>query len=134
VTLNAAIGDELPFLQAEVEALMTDTCTIKRQTGTALNATTLAMEPTYTTLYTGKCRVQLRDTVATQPDAGERAHAIVRTIVQVPVATTGVRVDDVVTVTASADADLTGRAFRVRSTFHKTHATSRRLECEELQA
>jgi len=124
----------LGAMQARADSLMTDTCTIKRQSGTAMNATTLAMEPTYTTIYSGKCRVQLRDTVATQPDAGERAHAIVRTILQVPVSVTGVLVDDVVTITASADADLATRTLRVRSAFHKTHATARRLECEEIQA
>jgi len=124
----------LGAMQARADSLMTDTCTIKRQAGTAMNATTLAMEPTYTTVYSGKCRVQLRDTVATQPDAGERAHATVRTILQIPVSVTGVKVDDTVTITASADADLTTRTLRVRSVFHKTHATARRLECEEVQA
>lgn len=113
---------------------MVDTCTIRRVTGESMNATTLAMTPTYSTVYTGRCRVQLRDAQAANPDAGEHGFVVGRTIVQVPVSATGVQINDEVVLSASVDADLVGRVLRVRGLFHKTHASARRLECEEVQA
>lgn len=124
----------LGAFQAQAEAMMVDSCTIRRVTGTTTNPTTLEVVPTYATIYSGKCRVQLRDTAATQAEAGELNHAAVRTIVQVPMTVTGVAVDDEVLIAASLDADLVGRTFRVRGLFHKTHATARRIECEETQS
>lgn len=116
------------------ERLMVDTCTVKHQTGETMDPVTLQMTPTYTTLYTGKCRVQLTATVALMPEAGERVIATQRVTVQLPTTVTGVQVDDIVQVTAAAhDGDLVGRVYRVRSEFAKTHATARRLECEESQ-
>lgn len=115
-------------------ALMVDTCTIRRVTGRPVNPITLKIAPTYETIYTGVCRVQLRDTAAGQPEAGDHSSTTVRTIVSVPMSVTDVRVDDEVVVASSGDADLVDRVLRVRSLFHKTHATARRLECEEVQA
>lgn len=113
---------------------MVDTCTIRRVTGEAMNATTLVMEPTYSTVYTGRCRVQLNDGAPMRPDAGEHRGTLMRTVVQIPVTVTAVRVDDIVTISLSEDSDLPGRTFRVAAMFHKTHASARRLECEETQA
>lgn len=113
---------------------MVDTCTVRRVTGEAMNATTLVMEPTYSTVYAGRCRVQLNDAAPMRPDAGEHRGTLMRTIVQIPVSVTTVRVDDVVTVALSEDTELSGRSFRVAAMFHKTHASARRLECEETQA
>ena len=46
----------------------------------------------------------------------------------------GVRVDDVVEVTASLDPDLVGRKATVTDLAHKTLATARRLVVEEVTA
>lgn len=113
---------------------MTDTCVIKRASGETMDSTTLEMVPAFTTVYTGKCRVQLRDSIASTPSAGERIHVVQRAVVQAPISATGVLVDDVVEITAAGDPDLVGNKYRVRSQFAKTHATMRRLECEESQA
>jgi hypothetical protein len=40
------------------EANMVDACTIQRVTGTTTNDTTGVVTPTYTTIYSGKCRMQ----------------------------------------------------------------------------
>ena len=118
------------------ENLMVDTCTIRRQSGESMDPVTLQMVPTYDTVYSGKCRVQINAVVgATMPEAGERVVVTQRIQVQIPMTVTGVEVDDQVVITAAAhDADLVGRAYRVRSEFAKTHATARRLECEESQS
>lgn len=115
---------------------MVDAGTLKRQTGESTNPTTGVVTPTYAApYYTGALRVQLAETLAQVPESGGRTRTLQRLECQVPMSVTGVQVDDVLTVTASAlDADLVGRTFRVRSLFHKTHATSRRLEVEEVQS
>lgn len=116
------------------ERLMVDTCTIRRQSGETMDPVTLQMVPTYTTVYSGKCRVQITAVVgATMPEAGERTVVTQRISVSIPM-DAAARVDDqVVMETAAHDADLVGRVYRVRSEFAKTHATARRLECEDTQ-
>jgi hypothetical protein len=47
------------------------------------------------------------------------------------VSVTGLEVGDEVTITASRDPDLIGRAFLVRDLFHKTDASSRRVQLTE---
>lgn len=114
------------------EAGMVDACTITR-IGTRVTDTTTGevTEPT-TTLYTGKCRVQQAQAVATEETVGEDHLLLLRIEVQLPMSVTGLRVGDLITITASAhDADLPGRVFRVHDLAHKTHATARRVQCVE---
>lgn len=119
--------------RAAAEALMVDACTIERKTGESTSTTTGAVTPTYTTLYTGKCRIQQRSTEARVEDNAEQYDRMLRLEVQLPMAVTGLKVDDRVTVTASVyDADLVGRQVWIRHLFHKTHATARRVVAEEL--
>lgn len=117
------------------ESLMVDTCLIEHRTGTsALDETTGRYTDTWTTVYSGKCRIQARDVIRTPTaESGERLVTLKVLTCSVPMSVTGVKVDDRVTVTASAlDPDLTNRAFRVADLFHKTHATARRLAIEEI--
>lgn len=117
---------------------MVDTCTITRagEGQGAWNEADMDYDPPPpTTVYTGRCRVQLSAAMANTPEAGERVMVVQRATVAVPVAATGVRVGDTVTITAAAhDPDLVGNTYRVRSLFAKTHATARRLEVEETQS
>lgn len=114
---------------------MVDACVIDRVTGEPTpDPVTLVETPTYAVVYTGKCRAQLSDAIAERPVGGEHTTVSARTYIHVPVSMSGLEVGDRVTVTASFDPDLVGRVFLVRSMFHKTHATSRRLECVEVQS
>jgi hypothetical protein len=114
------------------EALMVDTCTVQRQTGSTTNDTTGVVTPTYSTIYTGKCRVQQRVPVSKPADVGQAHVWLQRLELQVPMSVTGIASDDLVTITASLlDADLVGRTFRVRELGHKTHMTARRVQLEE---
>jgi hypothetical protein len=123
--------------RAAAERLMVDECTITRagEGEPVFNETTMQYDPPPgSTVYTGRCRVQLTGAMAGTPEAAERVLVVQRATVQVPISVTGVEVDDVVTITASAhDPDLVGNRYRVRSLFAKTHATARRLEVEETQ-
>lgn len=114
---------------------MVDTIVVEELTGRTLNPTTAEYVDVYTTRYSGPGRVQLRDTLATLPDGGERAATIVRTIVSLPISATGLEPGFRVRVSAAvSDPDLVGKVYRLRSLADKTHATARRLECEETQA
>jgi hypothetical protein len=134
---EAVVGVDAVLARGRIaaEALMQDACTIIRDAGTTYDPVTGYPTPATTEVYTGKCRVQLGalGASASSRDVGEAALLLLRLDVQLPMSVAGVRVGDVVEVTASAhDPDLPGRRFRVRDLFHKTHATARRLGCEEI--
>lgn len=114
------------------EALMTDTCTISRRTGEATDPNTGQITPTYAGVYTGKCRFQQRSAASRETDVGEATLLLRRMELQLPMAVTGVQVDDVVTADASVlDPDLPGRQFVVRDLAHGTHKTARRIGIQE---
>lgn len=111
---------------------MVDACTVTR-VGTRVTDTTTGevTEPT-STLYTGQCRVQQKQADATEETVGEDHLLLLRIEVQLPMSVTGLKVGDLITITSSAhDPDLPGRVFRIHDLAHKTHATSRRVQCLE---
>jgi hypothetical protein len=119
--------------RVEAEALMVDACTITRVTGLgSINETTLAYTPTTSTIYTGKCRVKPRDNADRVVQYGQEAASFWPFLVSLPMSTTTVDLDDLVTITASAlDASLIGKVLRVREVLAGSHLTARRLSCEE---
>lgn len=119
--------------QAAARALMVDTVTVKRKTSESTNPDTGDNTPTYTTIYTGPCKVQQRNAIARPANVGEAEVFISRLELHLPVAVTGVASDDLVTITASAhDADLVGRQFRVRELAHKSFESARRYSIIEV--
>lgn len=117
--------------RAAAEALMVDSCSIRRKTGESTGAGGV-VTPTYSTLYAGKCRVQQSAGQAQQQDPGEAYVLMLRLEVQLPMSVTGLQPEDEVTVTASAhDPDLVGRLFIVRDLAHATHKTARRVQVQE---
>jgi hypothetical protein len=110
--------------------LMVDACIVKHITSTSTNPTSGVITPTYSTLYTGACRVQQSKQGASgQPtDVGEAALVLLRLEVQLPMSVVGLSEGDEITITSSAlDPDLVGRVFVVRDLAHKTHLTARRV-------
>lgn len=129
MTITSATGRGQRF----AEQTMTDTCTITRAGEPVYNPATLAYTASSTTVYSGKCRVKPSALSGnTTVQAGEERVALWPYAVSVPVSVTDVELDDLVTVTASADASLVGRVLRVRSTARGTHITARRLDAEEV--
>ena len=113
-------------------SLMVDACTIKHPIGSATDPNTGAVTPSYTTVYTGPCKVQGGMSASGQ-DVAEAHLAVLNPFVHVPVTVTGVVQGDVVTITASVnDPELVGRVFRVQGPDHKSFATARRLQCTEV--
>lgn len=111
---------------------MVDTCTIQRKTGETTDADGV-ITPTYSTLYSGVCRVQQQQPYAERHDAGQAYLLLLRLEVQLPMTITGLEPDDILTIVTSVmDADLPGRVFVVRDLAHKTDASSRRIQCQEV--
>jgi hypothetical protein len=116
--------------RAAAEALQVDACVIKRKAG----ETTVAgvITPTYSTLFTGKCRVQIRSQAGQGQNVGEAYLVVERHEVQLPITVTGLQEGDQITIVGSAlDPDLVGRVFVVRDVLRKSHLTSRRVTVTE---
>jgi len=126
------LGDLLASGRAAAEALMVDQCRIRRRVGETTGPGGV-VTPAYEVLYEGRCRVQQSGGQAAAVEAGEARLLLLRLEVQVPMSVTGLQPADEVLMVASAhDPDLPGRQFRIRDLAHKTHATSRRLQVEEV--
>jgi hypothetical protein len=116
------------------EALMVDTCTISRVTNRTTDTSTADVTETRIPVYAGPCRIQQHARTDSREDIGEASLILVRFELQLPVATSaGIAAEDIVTMTGSAlDPDLVGREFTVMQVAHKTHATARRMQVQEV--
>lgn len=122
--------------RARAEALMLDTCTIRRTTGSSTNSETGVVTPTTSVVYSGACKVQQGGVPLGQPkDLGEASVQTVRLELHLPVSATGVLVDDVATIdTSTLDSDLVGKQFTIRAVAHKTFLTARRCDIQEVDS
>ena len=115
--------------------LMQDSCTVQHLTGSSTDQETGAITPTYSTVYSGVCKVQQSAPAANPTDVGEAAVFVGQLTLHLPVttATALVAPDDLVTVTACVlDASLVGKTFRLRGPAHKSYATARRFPLIEV--
>ncbi|WP_255368655.1 DUF6093 family protein [Agromyces sp. CF514] len=114
--------------QALAESLMVDTVLIRRKGPKVLNPSTGELEFTWSTIYSGKCRLVLRSGVVRDVDAQSQLLAVQGPRLDVPVAgTSGVRADDEFTITAGETAGVTGR---VAGRFDQSLKSARRLPVE----
>lgn len=111
---------------------MIDACVIRRQTGTSVDPNTGASVPTYSEVYSGKCRIMAWNVATSSPNVGQQRVDLLRSELHIPIGTTGVQVNDVAEITASRDPDLVGRRLRLDNLMHKTDATARRFPVEEV--
>lgn len=118
------------------ESLMVDTCTIRRRgPGEHTDPLTGVVTPSWQPIYSGKCRVQQSalGAASSPADVGEAAVRLVAFELQLPMTAVGLAEGDEVTITASVlDEDLDGRVFTVIGLAHKTHATARRVQVQEV--
>lgn len=115
------------------EAGMSDACTITRHAeGTGTDADGNVPE-NVTALYVGSCRVQQKQPYAERNNAGEAYLLLLRIEIQLPMSVTGLEPDDRIVITTSVmDGDLPGRVFVIRDLAHKTDASSRRVQAQEI--
>lgn len=110
-----------------------DRCTITRRTSTEGTDSDGNVVESVEALYAGPCRIQQGQPNAERNGAGEAYLLLLAIVVQLPMSVTGLEPDDVVTVDSSAtDPDLPGRKFVVRGLAHKTDASSRRIQAQEI--
>jgi hypothetical protein len=118
--------------RAAAEALMVDACTIQRP-GTETTSATGVVTPSLTSIYAGKCRLQVRQQTGAGQNIGEAYVIVERLELQLPMTTPALMEGDVVTMTASTlDPLLPGKKYTVRDTLAKTHLTSRRVTVLEV--
>lgn len=133
--IGADIAAALPELRAHAESLMVDECVIERRTGrVTVDPNTLEESPEWVTVLESPCRVQRARSEATaEPVVGEYEFATAQVTIQLPISVTQARRHDRVTITSAAiDPAGVGRAYTVLRDATKTHATMRRLVCEEV--
>ncbi len=113
---------------------MVDTCLIRRRVRDSDTTDDFSgvVEPTFQTLYEGKCRVQQHQASANQREVGEASLLLLQLEVQLPMSVVGLRAEDeVLLLTSLTDPDLPGRSFLVRDLAHKTDASARRVQVQE---
>lgn len=117
--------------RAVAEALMLDTCEIRRPSIPDTNPDTGVVTPDGAAVYTGKAKVQSLAPQEDNPEAGGATLTVQRYRLDIPVGSYAPRIGDVATIlTAVADPHLVGRKFRVVALLHKTLATAYRLGVE----
>lgn len=115
------------------EAGMTDTCLITYASGVHTDPLTGQVTEQRITRYSGRCRMQQAQPQGRRVAVGQVPVVVLELQLQLPVTgTEQVAAGDQVVITASGDAGLLGRTWRVRDLTHKSHLTSRRLMLEEI--
>lgn len=117
--------------QRAAQALMTDSCRVRRATGSTTDDAG-RVSTTYATVYEGPCRFQYRGLSAGAPNVAEQRIDLFTLELQLPIAVTDVAVNDRVIALTSKDPGMIGRELRVANLAHKSHFTARRLPLEEV--
>lgn len=133
MTLGDDLAAALPELRAHAESMMTDTIRLERVTGSAPHPTTLEMVDTYETVYEGKGRWQRPNVQASESVVGGVEFGVNAVTVQLPIAVTvAARGQRATCLASQTDPALPGTKATVLGVPNKTHATKRRLLCEEV--
>lgn len=118
----------LPFLRAQAESLMVDECTITRPGEPVTDPDTGVVTAGDVVVYSGRCKVQSKDSSVATPDAGGASFVVVSRQVHIPANAADVQDDDVVTVTASLLNSFTvGKQYRVEGFEPDSYDTAFRL-------
>lgn len=120
--------------RAYAVSVMDDACRVTRRSGSASQDEATGREVPGPTgvIYEGPCRVQVPSVQPGSDVAGERSWTTQPVVVSVPVSADPRTGDLVEVVSAAADPLLVGRTYRVRAVLAKSHATARRMTCEEV--
>jgi hypothetical protein len=111
---------------------MLDTCTITRLGEPVFSEATGQFTSTSTEVYSGKCKVQSKDSATAKPESGEHVFTIVSRQVHIPANAADVRDGDVVTIAASRlNAFTVGKQYRVDGFTPDTFDTAARLPVKE---
>lgn len=133
MSLAADVSAILPFLRAQAESLMVDTCVIERPGPSVMDPVTGKVKPSYTPVYSGKCKLQQTLAQPSSREAGGALYTAQDTRLDLPVGVGPVAVDDRVTMVSAANTPaIPGTVFRVLGPFEKSWQTAQRVRVEEL--
>lgn len=126
-------SDHVAFFQTERAARRNSTIVIKRTATNVLNTTTGVYAPTYDTKFSGPALIRPARAVADPAvDVGQRQAELKFYEVELIFSETDPLPDDLVDVTSSPDAFLTGKQFVVRNVEGDDYPVRRLLWCEEV--
>jgi hypothetical protein len=113
--------------------LMLDACTVTRPGVSTYNPVTQKNEQSFTTVYTGPCRIKIWRGI--DVEAAEQEVNVQRYYLDLPLSDTApdVRRRDTVTITASLNAALVGRVLILTNAEAETTDTALRITCEFAQ-
>ena len=121
----------LPELRAANASLLVDLAEILRPGPGTYNPTTRIVTPSEPVIYTGPVRMRQPNGIAENERVfGDTQVTASRYIACFAHDLTGIRIDDVVRVLESADADLVGRRFRVLAIPMTTWSLYKGIACE----
>lgn len=122
----------LPFLRTQAESLMIDACTITRPGEPVTDPDTGDVTNVAVTVYSGKCKVQSKDSSVATPDSAGASFTVVSRQVHIPANAADVIDGDVVTITASRlNAFTVGKRYRVEGFTPDTFDTAARIPVKE---
>jgi hypothetical protein len=131
--IGGILAGVLPFLREQAESMMVDTCTIERPGAPVTNPDTGVVTPSVTVVYTGKCKVQSKDSATATPNAGGAVFVVVSRQVHIPMNAADVKDGDVVRMTASLlNTFAVGKRYRVEGFTPDSFDTAARLPVKEL--
>ena len=127
MSLGNDIAAELPFLRAQAESLMVDTCTVKR--GATVGSGPMGEDvTTYAeTVYVGPCKVQDRDLSPRDAESGSSTVDVLTAAVHFPVSAGPFRSGDIVFMD-----DEESPSWRILAGHDKTWQTARRCPVERV--
>jgi hypothetical protein len=113
--------------------MMFDACTIHRPGAPVTDAETGDVEPSSTEIYSGKCKVQSKDSSVASPEAAERKFTVVSRQVHIPAESADVVDNDVVTITASRfSSRLVGKQYVIDGFTPDSLDTAYRMPVKEI--
>lgn len=137
MSLGDAVVHAIPDLRQAAESLMVDTATITRPGADTFNSATGQIESgAGTVVYTGPCRMRQPTGIAEAEILfGEQQVTRQRFVACFEHTVTGVQIDDIITITESADADTlaAGRQFRVTGVPMSTFTLYKGFPCEVVE-
>ena len=115
------------------ESLMVDTCTIARPGEPVTDPDTGNVSGSTTEVYSGKCKVQSKDSSVASLDVAGASFVVVSRQVHIPAGVADVRNGDVVTVTASLLNPFgVGKRYRVEGFTPDSYETAARIPVKEI--
>lgn len=118
--------------RAAAESLMLDACTIMRPGEPVTDPDSGVVSNGSTLVYSGKCKVQSKDSSTSSPEAGGHSFTVVSRQVHIPAGSADVLDDDVVTITSATLSQLVGKVYRVDGFTPDSYDTAFRLPVKEV--